>query len=385
MELDLAEQGSSLSQTVQAPDSAASLPLPEDSSCLEQELLPIPLNAPQEMDAKPTTSADRSAKSKPASSAAKAGPKDKNADPTITAYSPITSGVEQQSHVVIAATCTPLSDQADKSTPVKDSKGTLEAGANANRVRPRLMFAGAPEQVDTKSAAPGTVSSVALQLDSDTQKHREVDQEDTTKPVIVSHVEQRATAVSVADPVPAFRPSLFVDRSHSETIAFQDEDAFVTDVPMPAASLAPLKRLDLQWNDTAFGKIAVTAEIRDGTVHATLHSERTVSDASVSGLHEFLESNRVGASELQVSVVGSAAHSSRTLSSNETTSDRAPLAGGDSQSSPRGGQEQPPSRRQYDDRWDVANKRSKQLRSDPVEDYSAVHRPQSQQHLSIHI
>lgn len=116
-------------------------------------------------------------------------------------------------------------------------------------------------------------------------------------------------------PAATFQPFLLRSDRHPEVITMADEVASpeIVETSSSPATVEPIKRLDLQWNDASLGKIALTAEMRDGALHAVVTSSHATSTVSARELHQFLEDSLVPVYGVQVHGAGGSSTEVRTL------------------------------------------------------------------------
>lgn len=126
-----------------------------------------------------------------------------------------------------------------------------------------------------------------------------------TRAVRVASEREPAFAVPVPQAAVVFHASLLHQGKSDVPIAIPDEESTSPPTETMSASLAssPVNHLDLQWKDGALGSISVRAEMREGSLHATVNGSHVGSAVSVTDLHQFLEDNRVAVHSLQVNGV----------------------------------------------------------------------------------
>jgi len=202
--------------------------------------------------------------------------------------------------------------------------------------------------------------------------------------VVPHHAPLAMANVTMADAA-TFQPFLLRNDRHSEVVLRSESDiaAVGPELPSQTANTEPIKRLELQWNDSSLGKILLTAELRDGVLHAVVDSSHAATSVSTADLHQFLEDNHVPVHALQVNGQSIAHQASRDTSWNFSATGVEAGMGGSQSFSHRGQEREGSSAGEQRRTHSRAERNEGAIRN--VEASTVISSPQSDQRLSIHI
>ncbi len=242
-----------------------------------------------------------------------------------------------------------------------------------------------PAEMDSV-ASSGTVPDLVLPRNHESDVNVEADTHDIEPvlSVIPRHAPLATVNVTMSDAA-TFQPFLLRGDRHSDVVMRAENDSAAVGPELlnqTATTAEPIKRLELQWNDVSLGKISLTAELRDGALHAVVDSSRAATGVNATDLHRFLEDNHVPLHALQVSGQPIVSQASRDTSWNSARDVSAGTGG--SQSFSHQGQERNGS--------SAGEQRHTHSRTERYEDATrtvkgsaVIPSQQSDQRLSIHI
>jgi hypothetical protein len=258
-------------------------------------------------------------------------------------------------------------------------KAIPAGNAKEHQSIPMNMAAGASDRV------PDLVLSKSLQSDVDVET--ETHDMEPVSSASAPHVLPTTVAtvsVTMSDAA-TFRPFLLRSDRHTDVVMRPENDMVAAgpELPNQTVPAQPIKRLELQWNDSSLGKISLTAELRDGALHAVVDSSRAVSGVDATDLHRFLEDNRVPLHALQVNGQSTVSQTSRDPSWNSAATDVGAGMGGSQSFSHRGQEREGSSASEQRRTHSRVERYEGEMRA--VEGSTAIPNRQSDQRLSIHI
>ncbi|WP_047487953.1 hypothetical protein [Terriglobus sp. TAA 43] len=163
----------------------------------------------------------------------------------------------------------------------------------------------APQESEFTELANRVVGSSAPAADDQLTSPDGVKVEAGEKVAHAAGVSEPSFAVPVPPTSVVFHLSLLREEGSNVQLAIPDDESMLPTSETTAVSdlRSPVNHLDLQWKDGALGSISVRAEMREGSLHATVNGSHVSSTVSVTDLHQFLEDNRIAVHSLQVNGV----------------------------------------------------------------------------------